>query len=181
MRRVWAPVVVLVVLVACSGKDLGPPILDPDRADAPGEVRLPTPSSSITISPGAVVSDTCSIKPGADCRDADLHQVSLAGADLRGADLRGAYLYGADMRDADLRGADLAGADLRNAALAGANLQGSFLKTALFAFANLAGADLEGADANTAQFDRSLLCDTIDPSGKEIDLDCGQIEVSPAP
>ena len=103
---------------------------------------------------------------GADLHGADLTSASLSGSDLGEANLRGAILRGADLTWSYLKGADLRGANLGDTLLGDANLADANLAKANLSGADLHGADLRGADLSStivagANFDETVLADTI--------------------
>jgi len=177
-RTITLAVAAVVVLAACTSAEPGLPPTDPNRAGAPAdvEIRTPSPSPTLSVPPGTQITGTCPILPDADCHEADLTLANLEGADLRRANLRDANLYGADLRHADLRDADLTSADLRNTDLTDADLRNAILTDALFKDANLTRANLDGAEASSAQFSKSLLCETTRPDGVKDDRNCAEVE-----
>ena len=101
----------------------------------------------------------CEIKPGSDCKNADLMGANLVDADLRGASLRGANLVDANLQGARLRGAYLVDANLVDANLEQADLQGAKLSGANFSGANLAGANFRATNLFNAHFAGADLAD----------------------
>ncbi len=87
----------------------------------------------------------CHIRPGADCRNADLAGLDLSYANLAGADLRGANLVGSR-----LEGANLQGAALQNAQLEGADLSHSRLRNAITESANLTDIITKSTECNSS-------------------------------
>lgn len=185
VRPAFALVLVLLV-AACGGEELGAPVIDPNRtgdnAVPPDQIGVapPTPSGTVSVSPGAAPV-VCVPGPRAQCAKAILRSAALRDADLRSADFAGADLTGADLRGADLRKADLSGATLSSADLTGADMRGSDFSNAKLRYTNLSDVDMAGADGREGQLAKARLCETILPDGTRNVRNCLDLAPSPAP
>src|SRR5581483_7316985 len=107
--------------------------------------------SAISPPRGVRSINTCQIKPGSQCVQADL-RFSLRSAALAGADLRQAIMTGVDFT-----GADMVGANLRQTNLQGANMTQAILVGVDATGANLTGVQFTNADLTNGKFSRAAM------------------------